>query len=418
MFGSSVLETAIGLIFVFLLVSMLVTIVNEMLAAILSSRARCLGRGLAWLIGADWMQQIYAHPLISGAAAKEPPSLFKRGPAYIPSRAFANVLMSIAQHDRTAVAISSRALRALVDTAMRTGVGSAAFTLQLQAAASREQRQAQEQEQDRLDPAIAADLLRHLGVADQQTPQQTCAATLRFIDRMPALYLRQTLEALPVGDLRTALLTLFDDAHNDLEKMKENIEVWFNSGMDRVNGWYKRRTQVVVAILSLGMAVALNVDTLLIVRHLQTWSGARDAIVMQATRFVHDVPAPVANPTPTPTPDRRFRTVQENLATTALPLGWVVGGSQAQQDNGQALPQSWLAFRALLLQHGLGWILTALAASLGAPFWFDMLNRVVAIRATGKPPGEAPKPPNAVSVPVEPGQTPREADRLHQGEPR
>ncbi|MDQ2821823.1 MAG: hypothetical protein M3Y65_15750, partial [Pseudomonadota bacterium] len=417
-----VLETAIGLIFVFLLVSMLVTIVNEMLAALLSSRARCLGRGLAWLIGTDWMQQMYAHPLISGAAAKEPPSLFRRGPAYIPSRAFANVLMSIVQHDQTAVAMARRALRALVDTATCTGIGTAAFTLQLQTAASPQQGRAQEQGADRLDAAIVADLLRYLVVADQQSPHQTYATILRFIDRMRALYLRQTLEALPVGDLRTALLTLFDDAHNDPEKMKENIEVWFNSGMDRVNGWYKRRTQVVVAILSLGMAVALNVDTLLIVRHLQTWSGARDAIVMQATQFVQDVPAPASvatpTPTPTPTPDQRFRTVQQNLATTALPLGWVVGGSQAEQDNGQALPQSGPAFRKLLLQHGLGWILTALAASLGAPFWFDMLNRVVAIRATGKPPGEAPKPPNAVSAPVEPGQTPREADRLRQGEPR
>jgi len=33
--------------------------------------------------------------------------------------------------------------------------------------------------------------------------------------------------------------------------------------------------------------------------------------------------------------------------------------------------------------------LTALAVSMGAPFWFDTLNKIIAVRATGKPPKEA-----------------------------
>jgi hypothetical protein len=73
---------------------------------------------------------------------------------------------------------------------------------------------------------------------------------------------------------------------------------------------------------------------------------------------------------------------------------------------------------ALLLQHGLGRTLTALAASTGAPFWFDMLNQVIAIRATGKPPGEEPKPPNSVLVPVEPGRSRKGAERIRQGTAR
>ena len=35
-----------------------------------------------------------------------------------------------------------------------------------------------------------------------------------------------------------------------------------------------------------------------------------------------------------------------------------------------------------------GWLLTALAISLGAPFWFDLLNRFVALRNAGKKPEE------------------------------
>ena len=58
-------------------------------------------------------------------------------------------------------------------------------------------------------------------------------------------------------------------------------------------------------------------------------------------------------------------------------------------------------------------LLVALAASMGAPFWFDMLNKVISIRSAGKAPEESPKPPKDVPVPLEPGQSPKEADRVN-----
>jgi hypothetical protein len=39
-----------------------------------------------------------------------------------------------------------------------------------------------------------------------------------------------------------------------------------------------------------------------------------------------------------------------------------------------------------------GWTFTALAVSLGAPFWFDTLNRLMSLRASG---GQTPKPVGA-----------------------
>lgn len=38
-----------------------------------------------------------------------------------------------------------------------------------------------------------------------------------------------------------------------------------------------------------------------------------------------------------------------------------------------------------------GWLLTALAATLGAPFWFDVLNRIIVIRSTVKPREKSPE---------------------------
>src|SRR6185369_8307772 len=76
--------------FVFLLVSLLVTTVNEFIAALLSARAKWLKKGVVQLLGADYAAKLYAHPLIQGSF------LNKQVPSYIASRAFATVLIDIA----------------------------------------------------------------------------------------------------------------------------------------------------------------------------------------------------------------------------------------------------------------------------------------------------------------------------------
>jgi hypothetical protein len=66
----------------------------------------------------------------------------------------------------------------------------------------------------------------------------------------------------------------------------------------------------------------------------------------------------------------------------------------------------WAMWKAAAGAHLLGWIITILAISVGAPFWFDMLNKVIAIRSVGKAPEESPKPPSAIPTPRPPGAEP------------
>jgi hypothetical protein len=42
-------------------------------------------------------------------------------------------------------------------------------------------------------------------------------------------------------------------------------------------------------------------------------------------------------------------------------------------------------WRDQVATHLLGWLITAFAVSLGAPFWFDLLNKIMVIRSTVKP---------------------------------
>ena len=44
----------------------------------------------------------------------------------------------------------------------------------------------------------------------------------------------------------------------------------------------------------------------------------------------------------------------------------------------------------IVIFTALGWLTTALAIMLGAPFWFDVLNKFMIVRSTVKPDEKSP----------------------------
>ena len=72
--------------------------------------------------------------------------------------------------------------------------------------------------------------------------------------------------------------------------------MWFNQAMERVSGWYKRWTQVMILGIALLMTTALNVDSIAIARSL-----SRDATVQDepgpAVVVADDLRVPPAQPT-------------------------------------------------------------------------------------------------------------------------
>jgi hypothetical protein len=84
-----------------------------------------------------------------------------------------------------------------------------------------------------------------------------------------------------------------------------------------------------------------------------------------------------------------FATVRQVHSQLEDLTGWYSDWHQAAGDIG--------AFATLILFHIPGWILTIIAVSLGAPFWFDTLNRFINIRAAGKSPVETDKGPKKSS---------------------
>lgn len=193
--------------------------------------------------------------------------------------------------------------------------------------------------------------------------------------------IKQQIEGLPESSLRKVLLQLMNDAEDDIETFKNKVKNWYNTVMDRASGWYRRQTGQMLVYVGLAIAVIFNADAIGIFGTLQNDPEALREVVDMATDF--------AQTTDSLNIDLHTqREVRESIAkvqyvidnqvqnvSTPLGLGW---------DPMRIMNMSveeWL-FKIV------GLIITALAISLGAPFWFDLLKKLVNIRGTGKKPDE------------------------------
>jgi hypothetical protein len=192
---------------------------------------------------------------------------------------------------------------------------------------------------------------------------------------------RTVIAQLPDEDLRRSLLALLDDAGGSVERFRHNLETWFDNTMARASGWYKRRTQWVLLVIALVVALALDADSLQIGRALWRDDVLRAAVVQQATVAAQQDKAK-ATEIGTGNANDVAKAVQR-VKGLDIPIGWSFASGDPRKPVGVA---GWIG-------KLLGLLVTTLALSLGAPFWFDFLGKVSRLRGTGaKPPGPASQP--------------------------
>jgi len=242
-----------------------------------------------------------------------------------------------------------------------------------------------------------------------------------FVNNVWDRYLADIIQQIPDGKLKTALGTLLQQSEGNLDKFKTAIEDWFNDAMDRVSGWYKRHTQWVQIIFGIALTFAINLDSVSIVRALsKDNSGLLKATVAAAEKFTEHTPvtvnpsgSPQPSPTPasvtgeqsagataakSPNPAETLRLLDAEFSSLMLPIGWNSGPPAASANNsdfrqwpgwpwGSPGPLQWLGdWKDIISHHLVGWLLTVIAVSLGAPFWFDLLSKIISIRSSGNPP--------------------------------
>jgi hypothetical protein len=189
----------------------------------------------------------------------------------------------------------------------------------------------------------------------------------------------QIVEATKSTELGKTLGAIARSSGGDLRAFGEAVESWFNSSMERVTGWYKRRVQHIVVALAVSITVICNADTIELARRISHDGLLRAALVANAQSL-----GAARDPTTRPVIDIA------TLQGLGLNFGWGSDG-MVQYPSRNADSGEWIGFVATKL---IGLLLTAMAVSLGAPFWFDVLNKVVTVRAAGRAPEEGPKKPD------------------------
>jgi hypothetical protein len=321
MFGSATLEVVIGVVFLYILVSIICTVVREGIEGWFKARAAYLEHGIRELLhchhGEELGNAFYNHPLIfslfagdykARAGRKRPWPIARGGdlPSYIPASNFAVALMDIAARGPQTDAVSS----------------------------------------DPGAPVLSVESIRKNVLNVQNEP------------------------------VRRVLLAAIDSAQGDLSRAQASLEAWYDSAMDRVSGRYKRSTQWVLFWIGLAVAVGLNINTITVVEYLHQNEPVRAAMVHQAEQAAAD-PSFLS---------RSYEQVKQDLKPLGLPIGWGEG-SGAPRLKIPVHGRYW----ADVFVPVLGWLLTAFAATLGAPFWFDVLNKVMVIRSTVKPHEKSPE---------------------------
>jgi hypothetical protein len=182
-----------------------------------------------------------------------------------------------------------------------------------------------------------------------------------------------------------------ENSESEMQRFRKKIEYWFDSNMDRIEGKLKTKySRPLTFWLGMAVVVGLNADSINIARYLYSNPDARAKVVAQATAAAGDT-----------TYRKRIKqlelsatTISDSLAVEDLktkqlelkkdinklqevvPLGW----QATDIDQFRNSPEKTIAKKLA------GWLATLLALMLGAPFWFDLLNKVVNLRGSGPKP--------------------------------
>jgi hypothetical protein len=353
MFGSVVLDVAIGMAFVFLLLSLIASVVQEMLSAFMQLRSANLERGLRSLFSGnslnaemDLVNSIYDHGLVRGLYSD--PQMDSK----LNQSGFRRMMDKVRLTARRLIGIS-------VDQPLTIKANPLLL------------------------PAYIPSRTFALALIDiLNANKATGAEVMASITKLLADHSQNESGNKAVQ----ALLALAIDAKGDIVAFQQNLEQWFNDAMGRVAGWYKRYTQRALIGIGIILAIAFNVDSLRVARTLWLDRDARQAMVNAAGSYVKDNTAPTNQGSQDLGKlEAKMRSdvqaMSDVTTSSLLPVGWKHPWHY-YEDYFHAEPKD-ATFGTLTLVAG--WLMTALAISLGAPFWFDTLNRFMVVRSTVKP---------------------------------
>jgi hypothetical protein len=423
MLNSPILEVIVGLVFVYSLVAILLTEINTVITNLFNTRAKHLKNGLYELLTDPMIRaKFLAHPLIrlvpqmvspnetmSAQAAQSVASQPTTHVNNIPSDLFSRVLTDIVTVnpldqiygpvagliDSLLTGAEKAQLRELLHRVQYSGLGIS----DLQTAIG-----------NLTDPTRQQQILAALTQANTLRVQFEANASAAQFDG-----LLQGIRQIQNPALQDALNTLLSSVHN-IQDAEGKLQLWFDSNMDRLSDLYKRNIQYLSLIIGAVLAILLNIDSLQLASTLWGDPTLRETVASsaQAAAASGQLASQIAQPTPeglsqgapgsvVPEATPADTTAQQigassqaalntaqSLQNLQLPIGWVITPTLRNCDlNEKGLnpcddlrnygnfgPGNNPYFLSFIIRKLIGWGLTVIAVSQGAPFWFDLLNRL------------------------------------------
>jgi hypothetical protein len=189
-------------------------------------------------------------------------------------------------------------------------------------------------------PRMADDILTHPVVSPfGERPSAIAPAVFAQV------FSERTVTLGPESTLRYGFLL----SDRDPTKLKEDAVRWFNSAMEQVSALYRKRMRIVSFVVSLIIVSVVGIDSLNLATRLWQEPMLRASLTgaVSSTSTIQES-------------SDRFGAVAQTISTIQFPWGW------------SGLPSTlgdWL-------QKVAGLLLTTLASSLGAPFWYNLLKQV------------------------------------------
>jgi hypothetical protein len=196
---------------------------------------------------------------------------------------------------------------------------------------------------------------------------------------------------LPSGQLKTRLTLMVGDialaerqVQRRVEQAQSALETYFDNTMDRIAGWYRRRAQFLSLAIGLALAIIVNADSLLVAAHLWSNQTLRSEIGQAAEVFMQEGGCQeLATGGDLPEPCRVGQLLDQ---AAVFPLGWQNASEPGSEKGHELFSGFYLLPDQLWHRAVIGWFITGLAVSMGAPFWFDTLQRLLNLRASGRKP--------------------------------
>jgi hypothetical protein len=164
--------------------------------------------------------------------------------------------------------------------------------------------------------------------------------------------------------LQQSLTSIVKATSGEVDSFLSGTQQWFDRQMERITGSYKRWAKRWVIIIAIVVVCAGNIDSIAIARALYSSGAVRATVVQQASD--QSFCSTAAEPTQCAEEARNF------LEKSGIPLGW---STPNPEDGIWGWP---LKVVGLLISIG--------ATALGAPFWYRYLDRIGSLRNTGRPP--------------------------------